>query len=81
MSDQIESSLDPERTAATMARTTLTVAVLANALAILNITVISYMDSVDWGFIADKEAVPDLWDLANAVPEALAELTKAAAGR
>jgi WS/DGAT/MGAT family acyltransferase len=47
--------------------------------AALNITVISYMDSVDWGFIADKEAVPDLWGLANAVPEALAELTKAAA--
>jgi WS/DGAT/MGAT family acyltransferase len=46
--------------------------------AALNITVISYMDSVDWGFIADKEAVPDLWDLAAAVPEALAELVKAA---
>ena len=46
--------------------------------AALNITVISYMDSVDWGFIADKEAVPDLWDLANDVPEALAELVKAA---
>jgi WS/DGAT/MGAT family acyltransferase len=46
--------------------------------AALNITVISYMDSVDWGFIADKEAVPDLWDLAADVPEALAELVKAA---
>ncbi|MEY2566861.1 MAG: diacylglycerol O-acyltransferase / wax synthase [Actinomycetota bacterium] len=46
--------------------------------AALNITVISYMDSVDWGFIADKEAVPDLWNLAAAVPEALAELVKAA---
>jgi WS/DGAT/MGAT family acyltransferase len=44
----------------------------------LNITVISYMNYVDWGFIADRDAVPDIWDLANDVPEALAELKKAA---
>jgi hypothetical protein len=46
--------------------------------AALNITVISYIDSVDFGFIADRDSVPDLWDLAEFVPEALAELGKAA---
>ena len=46
--------------------------------AALNITVLSYMDDVDWGFIANPDTVPGLWDLANAVPEALAELKKAA---
>ena len=46
--------------------------------AALNITVLSYMDDVDWGFIANPDTVPGLWDLAHAVPEALAELKKAA---
>ncbi len=46
--------------------------------AALNITVLSYMDDVDWGFIANPDTVPALWDLAHAVPEALAELKKAA---
>lgn len=31
----------------------------------LNITVQSYMDRLDFGFIADRELVPDLWDLAD----------------
>jgi WS/DGAT/MGAT family acyltransferase len=46
--------------------------------AALNITVLSYMDDVDWGFIANPDTVPGLWDLANAVPESLAQLKKAA---
>jgi WS/DGAT/MGAT family acyltransferase len=46
--------------------------------AALNITVLSYMDTVDWGFIACRETCPGLWDLAGYVPEALAELKKAA---
>jgi WS/DGAT/MGAT family acyltransferase len=46
--------------------------------AALNITVLSYMETVDWGFIACRETVPGLWDLAGYVPEALAELKKAA---
>jgi WS/DGAT/MGAT family acyltransferase len=46
--------------------------------AALNITVLSYLDSVDWGLIACREVMPGLWDLAAAVPEALAELRKAA---
>ena len=44
----------------------------------LNVTVLSYMDNVDFGFIACKETVPGLWDLAAFVSESLAELVKAA---
>ena len=45
----------------------------------LNITVLSYRDSVDFGFMADPELVPDVWELADHVQAALEEL-KAAAG-
>lgn len=31
----------------------------------LNITVVSYLDRLDFGFIADRGLVPDLWDLAE----------------
>jgi len=31
----------------------------------LNITVTSYLDRLDFGFIADRELVPDVWDLAD----------------
>ena len=44
----------------------------------LNLTVISYLDHVDFGFIACRELIPDLEQLAAAVPEALAEIVKAA---
>ena len=40
----------------------------------LNITVLSYVDSVDIGFIASPNLVPDLWDLADDVEPAFAEL-------
>jgi len=40
----------------------------------LNVTVLSYIDSVGFGFIADRDAVPDLADLASLVPDALGEL-------
>jgi diacylglycerol O-acyltransferase len=43
----------------------------------LNITVISYMGSLDFGFQADARAVPDLWDLAACVEPAFAELADA----
>jgi WS/DGAT/MGAT family acyltransferase len=46
----------------------------------LNVTVFSYMGSVDIGFMVDKELVPDVWAMADAVEPALAELV-AAAGR
>ncbi len=44
----------------------------------LNITVQSTEDTMDVGFVADRELVPDLWDMADLVPEALAELADAA---
>jgi hypothetical protein len=44
----------------------------------LNLTVISYLDHIDFGFIACRELVPDVDELASLVPEALSELMKAA---
>jgi WS/DGAT/MGAT family acyltransferase len=44
----------------------------------LNITVFSYEDSVDFGFMADRDLVPDVWDMADRVRAALAELQAAA---
>jgi WS/DGAT/MGAT family acyltransferase len=46
--------------------------------ATLNITVVSYQDQLNWGFIGCRESTPGLWDLANAVHDSLAELRKAA---
>jgi hypothetical protein len=46
----------------------------------LNITVMSYRNSVDFGFIVCRDLVPDVWDLADQVEPAFAELEKAAAG-
>ncbi len=43
----------------------------------LNLTVMSYLDHVDFGFIACRELVPDVDDLAAAVPDALTEIRKA----
>jgi diacylglycerol O-acyltransferase / wax synthase len=40
----------------------------------LNVTVMSYMDHVDIGFMACRELVPDVWDLPDLVEEAMAEL-------
>jgi len=40
----------------------------------MNITVMSYRDSVDFGFMAAANLVPDPWDLAEAVTPALDEL-------
>jgi hypothetical protein len=31
----------------------------------LNITLASYLDRLDFGFIVDRELVPDVWDLAD----------------
>ena len=44
----------------------------------LNVTVLSNEDRIDFGFIACRELVPRLWDLADLVPETLAELVKEA---
>ena len=44
----------------------------------LNITVMSYVDRIDWGFIACRELAPHLEDMARGVEEAHRELVKAA---
>jgi hypothetical protein len=46
----------------------------------LNATVLSYRYSIDFGFMADRDLLPDIWDLASAVTSAFEEL-KAAAPR
>jgi diacylglycerol O-acyltransferase / wax synthase len=43
----------------------------------LNLTVMSYLDHVDFGFIACRELVSDVDELAAAVPDALREIQKA----
>ncbi|HKY16813.1 MAG TPA: wax ester/triacylglycerol synthase family O-acyltransferase [Microthrixaceae bacterium] len=45
----------------------------------LNATVLSYRYSVDFGFMADREVMGDVWDLAQAVRPAFEELRQAAA--
>jgi WS/DGAT/MGAT family acyltransferase len=45
----------------------------------LNITVLSYIDRVDFGFVASRELIPDLQAMADLVPDAFGELKKAAA--
>jgi WS/DGAT/MGAT family acyltransferase len=43
----------------------------------LNITMMSYRDSVDFGFLGAGNLLPDVWDLADAVAPALADLLDA----
>ena len=45
----------------------------------LNLTVLSYLDTVGFGFVTCPELVPDLWELAAGVGESLRELEKAPA--
>jgi WS/DGAT/MGAT family acyltransferase len=44
----------------------------------LNVTVMSYCGSVDFGFMVAAELMPDVWDLAEAVQPAFEELLAAA---
>ncbi|MET0903511.1 MAG: wax ester/triacylglycerol synthase family O-acyltransferase [Acidimicrobiales bacterium] len=44
----------------------------------LNITVQSYLDTLDFGLVACRELVPDLWDMVDAIVEDLEALAKAA---
>ncbi len=46
----------------------------------LDMTVMSYMGSLDFGLVACRDTVPEVWDIARALGDALDELTKAAAG-
>lgn len=45
----------------------------------LNVTVLSYENEIGFGFVACREMIPDLWDLAEGVPAALEELCDAMA--
>jgi WS/DGAT/MGAT family acyltransferase len=47
----------------------------------LNVTVMSYLDSVDFSIIVDSSLMPDVWDLAGYVDQAFRELHRAALGR
>jgi diacylglycerol O-acyltransferase / wax synthase len=47
----------------------------------LNVTVLSYMDNVDFGFLAGAELVPDVWDMADHIEGAMADLLAAARKR
>jgi hypothetical protein len=44
----------------------------------VNVTVFSYRDSIDFGFMVCREVVTDPWSLAKGIDEALAELVKGA---
>lgn len=46
----------------------------------LNISVMSYRGSVDFGFMVDRELLPDVWNMADRVKDAVAELQEAARG-
>jgi WS/DGAT/MGAT family acyltransferase len=47
----------------------------------LNITVMSYLGKLDFGIVADREQMPDLWSLIGWLQEALEELKPAAPAR
>jgi hypothetical protein len=47
----------------------------------LNITVQSYLDRLDFGFIADRELVPDVWDLADMHVDEITRLFEATGAR
>ena len=44
----------------------------------LNVTVQSYLDTLDFGLVSCRELVPDLWDMLDAILDDLAALGKAA---
>ncbi|MCX8555107.1 WS/DGAT domain-containing protein [Mycolicibacterium mucogenicum] len=47
----------------------------------LNITVVSYLDRLDFGFIVDRELVPDVWDLADMHIDEIGRLMAASGAR
>jgi diacylglycerol O-acyltransferase / wax synthase len=47
----------------------------------LNITVMSYLDSLDFGFVVCPELIPDPWVLADAMHHSIEEMTKAVAAK
>ncbi len=47
----------------------------------LDITVVSYGDTLHFGLLSCRELIPDLWDLARELSAGLEALSKAAAAR
>ena len=47
----------------------------------LNITVQSYLDQLDFGLIACRDLVPDVWDLVDDLKDAFAELVRIATAK
>jgi WS/DGAT/MGAT family acyltransferase len=47
----------------------------------LNITVMSYLDHLDFGIVADRDQVDDVWTLMDRLSRALEELTRAVLGK
>jgi hypothetical protein len=47
----------------------------------INITVFSYRDNIDFGFMVDRQALPNPWLVAEGIPLALDELKAALADR
>jgi len=47
----------------------------------LNITVMSYLDHLDFGIVADRDQVDDVWTLMERLSRALDELTEAVLGK
>jgi diacylglycerol O-acyltransferase / wax synthase len=43
----------------------------------LNITVMSYLDYLDFGIVADREQVDDVWSMMDGLRQALDELVAA----
>ena len=43
----------------------------------LNITVQSYLDTLDFGLVSCRELVPDLWDMLDAIVDELDVLAEA----
>jgi diacylglycerol O-acyltransferase / wax synthase len=46
-----------------------------------NITVMSYLDHLDFGIVADRDQVADVWTLMERLGRALDELTEAVLGK
>jgi hypothetical protein len=44
----------------------------------LNMTVQSYLGNLDFGFLACRELMPDVWDLADHIADSMDELLAAA---
>ena len=69
---------EPLYLAGARVRAYLPVSVVTDGLG-LNINVQSYLDNLDFGLVADRKLVPDLWDLLGHLTDSVDELEQAAA--